>query len=209
MMTFSLTMLLHNFLALPPANFAGALGVLANCVWPLQRERRVILALQCAGAMMFGVHYLLLGAPTAAAMCVGAVIQGIAAATIGNRRLQLSIVGATLLAGLTVTVTAFTGLPSVLAQTGSLFTAFGRLQRSAQSIRWCFLIAEGFWTTHNIIVGSPWGLTSDTLGVSMLVVGLWRGRAPGGLLPLWASLRGALACATAPMPGQAVAISRG
>jgi hypothetical protein len=209
MMTFSLTMLVHHLLALPPATFVGALGVLANCIWPLQRERRVILALQCAGATLFGVHYLLLGAPTAAAMCVGAVIQGVAAATISNRRLQLSIVGATLVGGLAVTVTAFTGLPSVLAQTGSLFTAYGRLQRSAQSIRWCFLMAEAFWTTHNIIVGSPWGLTSDTLGVGMLVVGLWRGRADGGLLPWLAPLRGAFGRAAAAFQAPAVAISQG
>jgi hypothetical protein len=204
----SLTMLMHHVLALPPANFAGALGVLANCVWPLQRDRRAILALQCIGAAMFGLHYLLLGAPTAAAMCVGAVVQSVAAATLTNRHLQLSIVGATLLAGLTVTVTAFAGLPSVLAQTGSLFTAYGRLQRSAQSIRWCFLLAEAFWTTHNVIVGSPWGLTSDTLGVSMLLVGLWRGRAEGGLLPWLAPLRGALARAAAAMQPPAV-FSRG
>jgi len=208
-MSFSLTTLLQHVMALPPSTFAGALGVLANCVWPLQRDRRTILALQCTGAVMFGLHYLLLGAPTAAAMCVGAVIQGVAAATVANRKLQLSIVAATLVAGLTVTVTAFAGLPSVLAQTGSLFTAYGRLQRRAQSIRWCFLAAEMFWTTHNVIVGSPWGLTSDTMGVSMLLVGLWRGRADGGLLPWLAPLRGAFARATAVAMHPQVALSRG
>jgi hypothetical protein len=208
-MTFSLTMLMQHAMTLSPSTYAGALGVMFNCVWPLQRARRTILALQCAGALSFGLHYLLLGAPTAAAMCVGAVIQGVAAATITNRRLQLSIVGVTLAAGLTVTVTAFTGLPSVLAQTGSLFTAYGRLQRRAQSIRWCFLAAELFWTTHNVIVGSPWGLTSDTLSVAMLVVGLWRGRANGGLLPWLAPLRGAVSRAAAALQPPAAAISRG
>src|ERR1700728_3288990 len=109
-MTFSLMMLLHS---LAPATFAGALGVMANCLWPLQRERRAILALQCAGALMFGLHYLLLGAPTAAAMCVAGVIQGASAVVIRNRRLQLSIVGATILAGMTVTVATFAGATSL------------------------------------------------------------------------------------------------
>jgi hypothetical protein len=86
----------------------------------------------------------------------------------------------------------------VLAQTGSLFTATGRLQRSAQSIRWCFLAAEAFWTTHNVMVGSPWGLTSDALGVTMLAIGLWRGRKVAGLAPwLRPLLRGALVRAAA------------
>jgi len=208
-MTYSLTMLLHHVLALPPSTYPGVLGVLANCIWPLQRERRLILALQCAGALMFALHYLLLGAPTAAAMCVAAVIQGVSAATLTNRRLQLSIVAATVLAGFSVTVTTFSGLPSVLAQTGSLLTATGRLQRTAQSIRWFFLAAEVFWTTHNVIVGSPWGLTSDVLGVAMLTVGLWRGRADGGLLPSLAPVRGALARAAALLHPPVALISRG
>jgi hypothetical protein len=192
-MTFSLMMLLHNLAHLAPATFAGALGVLANVAWPLQRERRTILALQCMGASMFGLHYLLLGAPTAAAMCVAGIIQGVSAVAIGNRRLRLAIFASTLLGGLTVTITTFSGTISVLAQTGSLFTAAGRLQRSAQSIRWCFLAAEAFWTTHNLIVGSPWGLTSDSLSVTMLLIGLWRGRKVAGLAPWLRPLRRAIA----------------
>ena len=196
-MTFSLLVLLHNLADLPPATYAGALGVLANCAWPLQRERRVILALQCAGALMFGLHYLMLGATTASAMCVAGVIQGVAAATLSSRRLRLSIFGATILGGLAVTVASFAGVTSLLAQSGSLLSATGRLQRTAQSIRWCFLASEVFWTSHNLIVGSPWGLTSDTLAVTMLTIGLWRGRRQGGLLPWLQPLRGALARAVA------------
>ena len=185
-MSFSLLILLHS---LAPATVAGALGVLANCAWPLQRERRVVLALQCAGSLMFGLHYLLLGAPTAAAMCVAGVVQGVSAATISGRKLRLSIFFATIVAGVSVTVTTFAGVTSVLAQTGSLLTATGRLQRGVQSIRWCFLAAEVFWTTHNLLVGSPWGLTSDSLSVTMLLIGLWRGRKQGGLFPWLAPLR--------------------
>lgn len=178
---FSLTAAAHLFACVSLASLAGAVAVLANCLWPLQRDRRVILALQCAGATLFGVHYLLLGAPTAAAMCAAGVVQGVSAVLIGNRTLRYSVFGATILAGLSTTVLTFAGLPSLCAQTGSLLTATGRLQRRPQMIRWCFLCAEAFWITHNILVGSTWGLTSDTLGVTMLVIGLWRGRAPNSL----------------------------
>jgi hypothetical protein len=207
-MTFSLLLLLHNLANLAPATIAGALGVLANCTWPLQRERRVILALQCAGSLLFGLHYLLLGAPTAAAMCVAGIIQGVSAVAISGRKLRLSIFGATIVGAMTVTIATFAGVTSLLAQTGSLLTATGRLQRSAQSIRWCFLAAEAFWTTHNVLVGSPWGLTSDALGVTMLVIGLWRGRTQGGLAPWLAPLRGALARAAA-LVQSPLALSRG
>lgn len=190
---FSLTMILHALSNAAPATLAGALAVLANCVWPLQRNRRMILALQCTGSTLFGLHYLLLGAPTAAAMCVAAVVQGASAALIGNRLLRNGIFAATILAGLTATIASFAGVTSALAQTGSLLTATGRLQRQAQAIRWCFLAAEVFWVSHNLLVGSRWGLISDTFSVTMLLVGLWRGRAQGLGLPRFSLSRFAAA----------------
>jgi hypothetical protein len=183
----SLSLLLHTLSTVSPATLAGAVAVLLNCAWPLQRDRRVILALQCVAAALFGFHYLMLGAPTAAGLCLAAIAQGASAALISNRRIRLGVFAATVAAGVASTVLTFTGLPSVLAQTGSLLTATGRLQRGTQAIRWCFLAAEVFWVSHNLIVGSVWGLTSDTLSVAMLLIGLWRGRVRGagfaGLLP--------------------------
>ena len=176
-MTFSDNLLLTSFTTLPPATYAGALAVAVNCSWPLQKSRRLILALQTASALLFGLHYLLLGAPTAAAMNAAGVIQAVSAAMIGNRRLRLSIFGATILASLATTIATFAGATSVLAQTGGLFSALGRLQRGTQAIRWCFLGSEVFWVSHNLLVGSRWGLTSDTLAVTTLAIGLWRGGA--------------------------------
>jgi hypothetical protein len=184
---FSLSLLLHTFATLSPATLAGALAVSVNCLWPLQRNRRLILGLQCTGSLLFGLHYLLLGAPTAAAMCAAGVMQGASAALISSRRLRIGIFASTLAAGFAVTVATFAGVSSVLAQTGALLSATGRLQRAPQAIRWCFLASEVFWVSHNLLVGSQWGLTSDTLGVTMLLIGLWRGRRRGeglrGVLP--------------------------
>ena len=185
----SLTMVLHALTAVSPATVAGAAAVLANCCWPLQRNRRIILALQCAGSTLFGLHYLLLGAPTAAAMCAVAVLQGASAVLISGRVLRISIFAATIVAGVATTVATFSGLPSLCAQTGSLLTATGRLQRQPQAIRWCFLAAEVFWVSHNLMVGSVWGLTSDTLSVTLLLLGLWRGRVRGARLFAWPTLR--------------------
>lgn len=176
-------LLLTPLATLPPATCAGALAVAVNCSWPLQKSRHVILGLQTASALLFGLHYLLLGSPTAAAICAAGVVQALAAAMIGNRSLRLSVFGATILASLAATVATFAGVTSVLAQGGGMLSALGRLQRGTQAIRWCFLASEVFWVTHNLLVGSAWGLTSDTLAVTTLVIGLARGGA-------WATLRG-------------------
>ena len=50
-------------------------------------------------------------------------------------------------------------------------------ERMPQAIRWSFLGSEVFWVSHNLLVGSRWGLTADTLAVTTLVIGLVRGGA--------------------------------
>jgi hypothetical protein len=182
----SLDMLLHILNGIPPAAVAGALAVAANCTWPLQRGVRTILALQSTSSMLFGLHYLFLGEPVAAAMCAAGMIQAVSAATIASRRLRLGIFAGTILAGLGATIGLYAGAISLLAEAGGLFSAFGRLQRGAQAIRWCFLASEVFWVSHNIMAGSVYALTSDTLAVSMLLLGLWRNRSRGAaLFGLW------------------------
>lgn len=161
----------------------GAAAVAVNTSWPLLRNRKRILAIQAVGSSLFGLHYLLIGSGTAAAMCAAGIIQGVTAAVVARRSVRLGIVGATLLAGFAMTVLTWHGLPSAFAQAGGLLSASGRLQRDAQRLRWLFLGSEMCWTTHNLMVGSPWGLTSDALAVTMLTAGLWRGCGAQAPLP--------------------------
>jgi Bacterial inner membrane protein len=169
--------LLGSVPAMDPAALAGALAVAVGCTWPLYRNRTLILSLQLAGSLLFAVHFLLLGASTAAAMCGAGIIQGASAILARRRFVRLSFFGASIAFGLATTIATWSGIPSLCAQTGQLLSATGRLQRSPQTIRWCFLASEMFWTSHNLMVGSHWGLTSDTLAFTVLGIGLWRGRA--------------------------------
>ena len=70
---------LAGFIAFTPATLAGALAVVAGCLWPLLGSRRRILAVQVLSSVLFGLHYTLLGAHTAAAMCLAGALQGVAA----------------------------------------------------------------------------------------------------------------------------------
>lgn len=166
-----------SLVPLDAATLAGAAAVAINGSWPLLRSRRRILALQVLSSLLFGLHYVLLGAVTGAAMCLAGAAQGLAAVLLRDRAARLGVFGATVAAGLAVTAATWSGPPSLCAQGGQLLSAAGRLRRSAQSLRWCFLAAEGFWVSHNWMVGSRWGLASDALALGMLAAGLWRGRA--------------------------------
>ena len=158
------------------ATLVGAVAIAINASWPLLRDRKRILSLQVLSATLFATHYALLGAATASAMCVAGIIQGVSAVLLRRRALRLGAFGATLAGGLALTVATWSGLPSLCAQSGQALSALGRLQRSPQALRWCFLSSECFWTCHNLLVGSRAGLISDALATSMLLLGLWRNR---------------------------------
>jgi hypothetical protein len=162
-----------------PAAWVGAVGVATGCVWPLFNSRRRILAIQVAGSLLFALYYWLLGAHTGAAMCVAGALQGVAAATLSRRR-ALGVIGLTVAVSLGVTALSWAGLSSALAQGGQIASAIGRLRRTPQAIRFSFLGSEAFWTSHNLLVGSRWGLVSDTMAVTTLLIGIGRSwaRAP-------------------------------
>jgi uncharacterized membrane protein (UPF0136 family) len=170
------------------ATVAGALGVAANCVWPLLGGRRQILAMQVFACMMFALHYRMLGAGTGSAMCLVGALQALISASLRSTWARRGAFGAALAASLAITAATWSGLPSGLALCGQSMGALGRLQRSEQAIRLSFLGSEMFWTAHNTVVGSSWGLTSDAMSVTMLLIGLWRGRPTRKLCPAYAGI---------------------
>jgi hypothetical protein len=104
-------------------------------------------------------------------------MQGVAMTALRKRWARHGLFGASIVLGLTVTALTWSGVPSFLVQTGQLLSATGRLQRREQAIRLFFLVSEVFWTAHNILVGSTWGLVSDVMAFAMILIGLWRGAA--------------------------------
>jgi len=162
---------------LEPANAVGILALATTCIWPLLARRQLILIVQVVGAMLFALHYLLLGSPTAAAMCTLGVLQGLAVVLLPQPGQRIAAVGATLLVSLGATALTWTSLASAFSLVGQAAGAVGRLQLDTQRLRQFFLLSVAFWCTHNLLVGSVFGLCADTLSVTGLLVGLWRNRA--------------------------------
>lgn len=165
-----------------PANVAGFVALGSSVTWPLLRGRRAILAVQVAGSLLFALHYLLLGAGTAAAMCVMGALQGVALVVLIDRRRRIGVVCGTIAIGAAVSALTWSGLPTLLAQGGQAMSAVGRLQLDTQRLRLWFLGSVVFWCSHNLMVGSVFGLCSDTLALTSLLIGLWRNRAPAARL---------------------------
>ncbi len=184
---------LPSFAALlEPANLVGIVALATTCTWPLLGQRKLILKVQVAGALLFALHYLLLGAPSAAAMCALGAVQGVALVLLPRRGQRIAVVAATTVIAMAATATMWIGIASLFSQVGQVAGAVGRLQMNTQRLRLCFLLSVVFWATHNLLVGSVFGLFADGLSATGLLLGLWRNRVPART-------------AVGPLPARAVA----
>lgn len=159
------------------ANAAGCFGVIAVAMmllWPLFSDRRVILWIQCIGTSAFGLHFVFIGAGTAAATSLVALAQ-LVAATSAQRRCHLWLTYGASFVVLVCTATAtWQGLSSIFAIIASLLAMTARLQHSTTLMKAGFLISAPFWATHNIMVSSAFGLIVDVVSIASLVVALCR-----------------------------------
>lgn len=163
-----------------PANLAGFVALGSSITWPQLRNRKNILRVQVMGSLLFALHYLLLGATTAAAMCVVGAVQGVALVVLVRRGRRIGVVAGSIALSCVVTALTWSGLPSALSQAGQAMSAMGRLQLDPQRLRMWFLVSVFFWCSHNLLVGSAFGLAADMLSLTSLLLGLWRNRAAAG-----------------------------
>ncbi|ANC90537.1 YgjV family protein [Azospirillum humicireducens] len=152
-------------LSLPlPVTAADAFGAAAfagSCLWPLMKKRRALLAGQAATNLMFIIHYVLLGAHTAAALCLLVVTQALVAMPEGRNRWQTAAFAATVPAIAAIAVFTWSGLPSALSSLGITFSTLARWQSDAVRMRLLLLVAGAFWISHNAVVMSPFAMASD------------------------------------------------
>jgi hypothetical protein len=159
-------------------DFAGMAGVALGSSWALFRQRRTILVCQSLGSLGFAFHYLLLGSGTAAVACTTSLVQSLSGAVAGSQRPRwlAPLYAATFLIVLATAYLAWHGLPSICAAGGAFFAMLGRWQREPQRMRLVFLASSSCWVLHNSLVGTPFGLASDTLALSAILLGLYRNR---------------------------------
>ncbi|MBE7197069.1 MAG: YgjV family protein [Parafilimonas terrae] len=159
----------------------GLPGLAFGFATGLMPQRRLILLSSAACGLCFSVHFLRLGSPTGAAMNLIAVAQSLLAArfvTLHGRPPWLDAVFAgTFVLAVILTVATWTGLPSVFAGLAALVATTARLQASPQTMRLLLIGAALSWASHNILMGSVYGLTCDCLGLLGFTASYLRTRA--------------------------------
>src|SRR5690242_7944062 len=135
-----------------PASLLGAFAVACGFLWPMFATRRRILACQAIGGLAFAAHYFLLGSVTGGALCLVAVVQSVASASlVGRRRLFASVYAISAAAVFVAAWQSWAGAASGFAAVGSAFATVGRLQRREQRMRLAFLGCSLAWAGHNLL----------------------------------------------------------
>ncbi|HSK41427.1 MAG TPA: YgjV family protein [Arenibaculum sp.] len=157
----------------PLASLFGLAGVAFGASWGLFRTKRSIITIQTGCTFSFLTHYLLLGASSGAAMNVLNLVQ-LAVAFSGRRGpVARTLYWSTLPAVAVLTVLTWSGPASLGAAFGMTMATLARWQTDMLRLRLFFVLCIGGWATHNAIVGSPFGLTTDAIGLSTNLWGLY------------------------------------
>jgi hypothetical protein len=160
------------------AEIIGLTGVIAGSSWGFLKDRRAILGLQAFATVMFGIHYGLLGAWSGSAMCATTLVQAMASLPEKRTRATTILFWSTVPMIALLTVLTWNGLASAGAAFGMAMATLGRWQKDTFKLRWFFVLCSLGWATHNSVVGSPFGLASDTM---CFVSNLWRLRSEVGV----------------------------
>ncbi|WP_338041753.1 YgjV family protein [Methylobacterium organophilum] len=159
----------------------GSLGLCCGFGAGLMPRRSWILRMSALCSACFALHFLRLGALTGTAMCSISVMQSLLSAQFvrdGRRPGWLGpLFALSFLVVMALTAATWAGWPSACAGIGALLATTGRLQTRTAAMRRFFLASSTCWAGHNLLVGSPFGLTCDLLTLSGLALALHRERA--------------------------------
>lgn len=197
-------LLLYLFHQFGLAAMFGLIAVGAVFAWPFCSTTRAMLLIQTLGAGSFALHFLLIGAETAALTSCAVIFQLMTVRFIKSR-LQVNICFMLSIAFLTaLAILNWHGLTSILALVGCTVASLARLQKVPGLMKLAFLASTPFWIVHNLLVGSLFGSAVDVVSLTGNLSSLWRtafGSAPWMARLVTALRQGKLGGAAAPVQG--------
>lgn len=170
-----------EWFTLSVADTFGLIALAAACLWPLLRSRRAMLTGQAASAALFTIHYVLLDATTAAALCALVAVQVMVALPENRGVIQRVVFFATIPLILSVAAFTWAGIPTALCALGSSCSALARWQQNTSRMRMIFLVSGALWLAHNIMVMSPTAMAADIFTALGNIRGLWKERQAAAL----------------------------
>jgi hypothetical protein len=156
----------------------GVLGVFANTIWPLIKNRQLFLMGQLVACTLMGIHFALLGATTGAIVVFVAGIQILLAVPLESHPKFKTVYLLSLLLTPFVCWYSWQGIPSIFSSLALLFFCIGNLQVRAKNMRILLILCIFGWIGHNLLIGSYPALVSNGLALITSIYGLYRENRP-------------------------------
>ena len=156
------------------ADVFGALGVIANAVWPLIKLRKYLLTGQVVACVLMFIHFSLLGAYTGAVVMATAGIQAALAIPLELHPKFKSVYLASLLLTPVMAWISWHGLPSAFSTLALVFFSLGNLQVNTKYLRILLLCCLFCWIGHNLLILSYPALLSNAIALCTSIYGLSR-----------------------------------
>lgn len=134
------------------------------------KDRKKILGVLLVSCMLIGIHFMLLGQWTAAALAVVAALRFLVSLKTTSKR---TMAGFMVLA-VVITLVTYAGPLSLLTCCGSLFGTAACFSTHDKRLRQLMLIGTSLWLTNNILVGSPMAVLMEALFICSNLFGYYR-----------------------------------
>lgn len=152
----------------------GALGVIANALWPLIKYRKHLLCGQVLACVFMFTHFWLLGANTGAIVMAAAGLQAALSIPLESHPKFKSVYLVSLLLTPIVTWLSWHGLPSVFSTLALVFFCYGNLQVAIKRLRILLIFCLLCWVGHNLLIGSYLALASNFIALCTSIYALLR-----------------------------------
>lgn len=136
------------------AQLVGGAGFAVLIAAPLTRTRRHFLLFDILGMVPVGAHYIMLGAPSGAALCATYILMDIVAARLHSSTLVRRAYFAfyPLAAGLTAVT--WSGSDDLAALAGTLFAVASRQQLALRPLKLLVFLSAVGWGLYGVLTGS-------------------------------------------------------
>lgn len=156
------------------AQCIGAVAVIISLAVFQVNKRSLMLWLSLSAGILFGVHFVLLGALTGAALNFIGVARSYCFVKVTPARKNVWILLIFISIAAIATVATWKGLVSLLAFTGNTASGIAFWQRKPKDIRrWAF-IPPPLWFSYNALSGSYPGMFIELFNFVSLLIGTYR-----------------------------------
>ena len=158
---------------------ATGLAALSLNVGALARTSdRTLFKIGAWASALWAINSLLVGAPTAAALCALGVGRQAAAMALQDRtgRLKAAAFAFFLAATLVVAGLTWTGAHSLFPAAGSLIGTYAMFYLRGTRLRWALVLVSGLWLVNAVVYVAWWQIAANGLSGSAAAVAAWRAR---------------------------------